>query len=116
MHEQRVTCSTNCALNMRYRVSLTNRAKRDLKLIFERIHAEDSKAANAWFNGLEAAVYSLEHQPNRCPTIPENIKLRHLLYGNKPHVYRTIFRVSERRMRVVVLHIRHGARGAFSRR
>jgi toxin ParE1/3/4 len=41
---------------------------------------------------------------------PENAQLRHLLYGNKPHVYRVIFRVIEKQKRVDVLHIRHGAR------
>jgi toxin ParE1/3/4 len=41
---------------------------------------------------------------------PEKAQLRHLLYGNKPHVYRVIFRVVEKQKRVDVLHIRHGAR------
>ena len=99
---------------MAYRVSVTNRAKRDLKLIYRYIHAADSPMANAWFNGLEKAVYSLEEQPNRCPGIPENKKLRHLLNGHKPHVYRIIFRVNERQARVTVLHVRHGAREQLS--
>jgi mRNA-degrading endonuclease RelE of RelBE toxin-antitoxin system len=34
-------------------------------------------------------------------------------YGNKPHVYRVIYRVLEREKRVNVLHIRHGARRDF---
>jgi hypothetical protein len=37
-------------------------------------------------------------------------KLRHLLYGNMPHVHRIIYEVDERRKAVWVLHIRHGAR------
>jgi hypothetical protein len=44
---------------------------------------------------------------------PENDKLRHLLYGNKPHIYRAIYRVAEKQRLVDVLHIRHGARGGF---
>jgi len=36
-----------------------------------------------------------------------------LLYGNKPHSYRVIYRVLERQKRVEVLHIRHGARRRF---
>jgi toxin ParE1/3/4 len=99
---------------MAYRVSITNRAKRDLKLIYRYIHAADSAMADAWFNGLEKAVYSLEKQPNRCPATPENKKLRHLLYGHKPHVYRIIFRVTERHAHVTVLHVRHGAREQLS--
>jgi hypothetical protein len=44
---------------------------------------------------------------------PENSKLRHLLYGNKPHIYRAIFRVGEKQKLVEVLHIRHGARSGI---
>jgi hypothetical protein len=47
---------------------------------------------------------------------PENTKLRHLLYGNKPRVYRIIYGVCERAKMVRVLHIRHGAREAFKQR
>jgi plasmid stabilization system protein ParE len=36
-----------------------------------------------------------------------------LLYGNKPHTYRVIYRVLEMQKRVEVLHIRHGARRRF---
>ena len=37
-------------------------------------------------------------------------KLRHLLYGNKPHVSRVIYEVDEGGQAVSVLTIRHGAR------
>jgi len=97
---------------MTYRVELTNRAKRDLRQIYQHIHAEDSEQAIAWFNGLESAVYSLAEHPDRCPVTPENKKLLHLLYGNKPHIYRIIYRVNARPQIVKVLHIRHGARDA----
>ena len=60
---------------MTYRVELTNRAKRDLRQIYQHIHAEDSEQAIAWFNGLESAVYSLAEHPDRCPVTPENKKL-----------------------------------------
>jgi len=49
---------------------------------------------------LEKAVYSLP----RCRTVapvPESKRarrpLRHLLYGKKPHIYRVIFEIDERR-------------------
>src|SRR5579864_8981615 len=49
--------------------------------------------------GLEEAVYELEAFPYRCPVVPETRKvkrkLRHLLYGNKPHVYRVIYEIDE---------------------
>jgi hypothetical protein len=42
----------------------------------------------AWFNGLERAVLSLDHHPERCPVAPESIDPDHpvrvLRYGRKP--------------------------------
>jgi hypothetical protein len=58
-------------------------------------------------------VLALETYPRRSPIAPETKKtnrlLRHLLYGRKPHVYRAIYEVDERRKIVRVLTIRHGA-------
>ena len=63
---------------------------------------------------MEEAVYALATYPDRCPMAPEARKLRrelrHLLYGKKPHVYRVIYEVDERRQTVWVLTVRHGAR------
>jgi mRNA-degrading endonuclease RelE of RelBE toxin-antitoxin system len=63
---------------------------------------------------MEEAVYALATCPDRCPMAPEARKLRrelrHLLYGKKPHVYRVIYEVDERRQTVWVLTVRHGAR------
>jgi toxin ParE1/3/4 len=98
---------------MAYLVNVTSRAERDLARIYERIKANHSDAALEWYHGLKQAILSLEEQPNRCPVTPENDKFRHLLYGNKPHVYRAIFRVMEKQKQVEVLHIRHGARRRF---
>jgi len=75
------------------------------------INANNSSAALKWYRGLQRAILSLEQQPNRCPVIRERGKLRHLLYGRKPHLYRLIYRVIEKQKQVEVLHIRHGARG-----
>ena len=79
---------------MRYRVELSYRDAR-------------------WYNGLEKAVYSLEAYLRRCPITPESKKtgrpLRHLLYGNKPHVYRVIYEIDERKTVVRVVTIRHRA-------
>ena len=96
-------------------VSLTVRAQRDLALLFDAINAGQSDAAVKWYGGLKEAILSLEEHPERCPETPENTKLRHLLYGHKPHVYRVIYRVTERHKQVDVLHIRHGARKRFKR-
>jgi toxin ParE1/3/4 len=100
---------------MTYLVNVTVRAERDLALIFDAINAEHSDAAVRWYRGLKKAILSLEKQPNRCPDTPENPKLRHLLFGHKPHVYRVIYRVTEKSKQVDVLHIRHGARQRFER-
>lgn len=100
---------------MTYLVSLTARAERDLALLFEAIHAEDSETALIWYRGLKKAILSLEKLPSRCPPTHENAKLRNLLYGSKPHVYRVIFRVLEKERRVEVLHLRHGARRSLKR-
>jgi toxin ParE1/3/4 len=101
---------------MAYLVKLTARAQRDLVLLQEDIHAAESAAALRWYQGLKRAILTLERHPNRCPVAPEKKQVRHLLYGQKPHIYRVIYRVLERKKRVDVLHIRHGARRGFRRR
>jgi len=75
-----------------YLVSVTARAERDLALLFYHINANNSDDAPNWYAGLKAAILSLEKHPNRCPATPENSKLRHLLYGRKPHVYRVMWK------------------------
>jgi len=100
---------------MAYLVNLTARAERDLEYLFLAINAEQSDVALEWYRGLKHAILSLEESPNRCSVTAESPRLRHLLYGNKPHIYRVIFRVAEKTKRVDVLHIRHGARQKFKR-
>ena len=98
---------------MAHLVRITARAGRDIERLYKEINAEKSDAALKWYRGFREAILSLEEQPHRCPVTPESDKFRHLLYGNKPHVYRAIYRISEKEMRVEVLHIRHGARRRF---
>src|ERR1700693_3797158 len=93
---RRVKCSMRYARNMTYRVELTARASPNLKRIFRRIDAENSPRAFAWSNELEAAILSLDRHPERCPVTPENRALRHLVFGNKPHVYRVIYMIDQR--------------------
>ena len=99
---------------MRYLVRLTDRALRDLESIYEFNDADSSERAFAWFNGLAEAIYSLEQFPERGSPIPEDNKLRHLLFGKKPNTYRIIYALDKRNNAVSVLHIRHGARAALS--
>ena len=95
---------------MAYLVNITARAQRDLVALYEVINAKESAAALRWYQGLKQAILALEEHPHRCPVTAESKQVRHLLYGHKPHVYRVMYRVLERKKRVEVLHIRHGAR------
>lgn len=95
---------------MEYEVKLTRRAERDLARIFAFIQADEVIAARKWYLGLSRAILSLDKLPNRCGEALESRALRQLLYGNKPHIYRVIFRIIEKQRVVEVLHIRHGAR------
>jgi plasmid stabilization system protein ParE len=89
------------------------RAERDLEDIYRVVDAQRSSAAFRWFKGLERAVLTLEQAPGRCPVTPESRNLRQLLFGNKPHIYRVIYRIVERQKAVEILHIRHGAMDRF---
>jgi len=89
------------------------RAERDLSELYERINAASSDAALAWYLGLKRSIRCLRNNPSRCSVTPEDNNLRHLLYGNKPHIYRVIFRISAEAKAVEILHIRHGARREF---
>jgi plasmid stabilization system protein ParE len=84
-----------------------------MEAIYNYVKADDSRHAFAWFNGLAKAIYSLERFPGRGPVIPENKKLRHLLFGKKPQIYRIIYAVDKRNHVANVLHIRHAVRAAL---
>ena len=75
---------------MAYRVDLTERAIRNLKLIFQAIGGAHSETARNWFIGLDAAIQSLKENPARSPVTPENANRRHLLYGSGRNIYRII--------------------------
>jgi toxin ParE1/3/4 len=95
---------------MAYLIDITPHAERDLARLYQQVNAEYSETAKKWYLGIKGAILSLEQHPKRCPLMRRKDKLRHLLYGQKPHIYRVIYRVSERQKRVEVLRIRHGAR------
>ena len=99
---------------MAYLVKLARRAERDLEELYDTVAADSSAAALKWYVGLKRAVLALEEFPLRCPPTPEDKRLRHLLYGRKPHVYRVIYQVVQKSKTVHVLHIRHGARDEFA--
>jgi len=94
---------------MAYLVKILPRAKRDLAHIYSFINAAESGAASKWYEGLKTQLLSLKETPNRNPMLPEDSRLRHLLYGNKPHIYRIVYRVNEKPKLVKIYTIRHGA-------
>jgi toxin ParE1/3/4 len=98
---------------MAYLVRTMPRAERDLAAIFGYIGGLNSPPAKRWLDGLVASIASLSEHPQRHPAIPENPSLRHLLYGNKPHIYRVIYSIDMTRQQVDIVHIRHHARDAF---
>jgi toxin ParE1/3/4 len=104
---------------MTYRVELTDRAVRDLEILYLEKNAEESGTAARWFNSLEKGVLGLERHPYRCPAAPESRsmkrEIRYLLYGRKPQVYRVIYEIDELHRTVWVLTIRHGARQRLKR-
>jgi plasmid stabilization system protein ParE len=97
-----------------YIVNINARAERDLAALYDAIDAGSSEAARRWYTGLRQVILDLEDNPHIWPATHEAGRLRHILYGRKPHsVYRVIYRVLEKRKIVDVLHVRHGARSQF---
>ncbi|MBS1825798.1 MAG: type II toxin-antitoxin system RelE/ParE family toxin [Acidobacteria bacterium] len=98
---------------MTYRIETLPRAERDLEEIYRIVGVRSSLAAKVWYRGLKDAIRTLRMSPKAWPSTPEDKNLRHLLYGNKPHIYRVVYRIVEVRKCVEVLHVRHGARDRF---
>ena len=99
---------------MAYSVEFSRRAERDLGQIFASIHAADSRAAAYWVDGLQSHIEKLATLPDRGTLTRYDSKLRFLLYGNKPHIYRILYRVDHQSKRVEIVHIRHGARAPLT--
>ncbi|ADW67153.1 type II toxin-antitoxin system RelE/ParE family toxin [Granulicella tundricola] len=100
---------------MDYRVRLMPRAERDLEEIFQYIQARSSSAAHSWFMRLTNAIDGLSTFPQRHPITPEYPSLRHLLFGNKPHIYRVIYLIDVTARSVDILSVWHGAQQPFTR-
>jgi plasmid stabilization system protein ParE len=95
---------------MAYRVELSRRAEMDLRRIFGFINAAESAAAADWFFGLQDHIQSLTTLADRGTITDYDPALRYLLYGNKPHIYRILYRINPSSSLVRIVHIRHGAR------
>ena len=98
---------------MTFRVETTLTAEQDADAILDWLLSQYAGDAGVrWFLALQDAIASLAEFPERCPLAPESaafsFEVRHLLYGNTPHVYRILFTIDDKT--VYVLHIRHGRR------
>ena len=100
---------------MAHRVDLTARAVRDLRRLYQIIHAEHVAQARDRFAGLERVIVGLDEVPARGTPISENTSLHRVLYGRGRNVYRITYAIDESSQTVTVLHIRHGARDASER-
>jgi toxin ParE1/3/4 len=99
---------------MPYRVEIARAAEADLEELYLWVVERAPKQGAAWFNGLERAILSLDHLPDRCSVAPETIDpdqpVRVLRYGRRPHVYRIFFTIDDGARVVRVVHVRRGAR------
>jgi len=98
---------------MTFRVEVSAQAESDAEAILDWLLSQHAgETGIRWFLALEDAVASLSTFPERCPLAPENgrfpFQVRQLLYGRKPHVYRILFTVGGKTVRI--LHIRHARR------
>jgi plasmid stabilization system protein ParE len=91
-----------------YRLEVTAPAEQEIEAAQDWISVDSPDAAARWARGLFEALRSLDIMPARCPLAPENEEhvneIRQLVYGR----YRILFTIQPGR--VVILHVRHGAR------
>lgn len=99
---------------MAFHVEITRNAELELAELYLWVVERAPQQGAAWFNGLERAVLSLDHHPDRCPVSREHVDpatpVRVLIYGRTPHVYRIFFTVDHHANVVRVVHVRHSAR------
>ncbi|MGE3780310.1 MAG: type II toxin-antitoxin system RelE/ParE family toxin [Pirellulaceae bacterium] len=103
---------------MNYEVRVHRLARLDLVETYQWAHRRAPKTAESWLGRFREAIRSLETAPERCPLAIENTKvtleIRELRFGKRPNVFRIIFVVDGRTVRV--LRIRRGQRRFLTRR
>jgi plasmid stabilization system protein ParE len=103
---------------MAFRVEISPRAFDDLDGIARYIKQQASFGqAEEWFNGMIAAIRTLEHLPHRCRVADESQELgqevRLLLCGKRNRQYKVYYSVQQTTPStgtVRVFHVRHWAR------
>lgn len=95
---------------MAFRVEIARRAEADLDELYLWLVERAPQQGVRWFNGLERAVLSLDHHPNRCPIASESFDPDHpvriFTYGRKPHAYGIFFTVDDDAEVVRRLHVK----------
>jgi plasmid stabilization system protein ParE len=103
---------------MAFRVEISPRAFKDLDEIARHIKRQSGfEQAQEWFNGILAAIRTLEEMPRRCPVADVSKALgqevRLLLYGKRNREYKVYYSIRQRTPstgKVQVFHVRHWAR------
>jgi plasmid stabilization system protein ParE len=102
---------------VKYRVIVEPPARANLDEAYLWIAERNPAAAIKWFNGLEAAIRTLEDFPQRWPLAEESkvfeVEIRQLIYGKRVGAYRVLFTIEGES--VHVLHVRHGRRRRLRR-
>ena len=107
---------------MAFRVEIAPRAFHDLDEIARYIKRQSSfEQAQEWFNGIIAAIRTLEDLPSRCPVADESEELgqeiRLLLYGKRNRKYMVYYSIRHRTRSagtIRVFHVRHSARKSLN--
>ena len=103
---------------MKYRVIIQPPAAADIDDAYRWIAEHAVGSAVKWFNGLEAAIQTLENLPHRCPLAEESrafdAEIRQLVYGKRVGAYRILFTIVQDAIHI--LHVRHGRRRRLRRR
>ena len=103
---------------MAFHVEISPRAFNDLDEIARYIMEHGSfEQAEDWFNGIIAAIRTLEDMPHRCPVADESQEVgqevRLILYGKRNRKYKVYYSIRQRSPStgtVQIFHIRHWAR------
>lgn len=99
---------------MAFRVEISPEALENLDTIAAYIKERGSfESAERWFNGIVAAISSLQDLSRGCPLAEESTELeaevRFLLHGKRNRRYKVYFSIHEESEMVRVFHVRHWA-------
>ena len=82
---------------MIYQVRLQLAAVEDLDVAYQYAAQNAPVPAARWLERFQAAMQTVQHNPDRCPLAPENSRsrriLRQYLFGKRPHVFRVIYTI-----------------------